>query len=124
MDKTRKILVIDDDPSIREMLTEVLNDAGYSVDTASDGVEALRMIKSSTPELIVTDIIMPEQDGVGVMLQLSKEHPDIKIIAISGGGRISPESYLYMAEKFGAVKTFTKPFDINDFVDAVKTLLK
>jgi DNA-binding NtrC family response regulator len=58
------------------------------------------------------------------MLQLSKEHPDIKIIAISGGGRISPESYLYMAEKFGAIKTFTKPFDINDFVDAVKTLLK
>ncbi len=124
MDNSKKILVIDDDPSIREMLTEVLVDEGYSVDAASDGVEALRMIKSSQPQLIVTDIIMPEQDGVGVMLQLSKEHPDIKIIAISGGGRISPESYLYMAEKFGAIKTFTKPFDINDFVDAVKTLLK
>ena len=119
-----KILVIDDDPSIREMLVEVLGDAGYGVEAASDGIEALRMIKASPPDLIVTDIIMPEQDGVGVMLQLAKEHPNIKTIAISGGGRISPESYLYMAEKFGAVKTFTKPFYINDFLDAVKDLLK
>ena len=80
-----KILVIDDDAVIRDMLTEVLGDAGYAVEAAADGIEALRMIKAAPPDLIVTDIIMPEQDGVGVMLQLAKEHPDIKIIAISGG---------------------------------------
>ena len=119
-----KVLVIDDDVSIRDMLAEVLGDAGYGVEAAADGVEALRMIKASPPDLIVTDIIMPEQDGVGVMLQLAKEHPNVKVIAISGGGRISPESYLYMAQKFGALKTFTKPFDINEFLDAVKELLK
>ncbi len=118
-----RILVVDDDPSIREMLDEVLKDAGYSVEVAADGLEALRMVKASPPDLIITDIIMPEQDGVGIMLQLAKENPGIKIIAISGGGRISPESYLYMAEKFGAIKTFTKPFDINDFLDAVKETL-
>lgn len=120
----KKILVIDDDPSIRDMLQEVLGDEGYSVMAASDGLEALRMVKQSKPDLIVTDIIMPEQDGVGVMLQLSKEHPEIKIIAISGGGRISPESYLYMAEKFGAVRTFAKPFDINEFLAAIRDSLK
>jgi len=119
-----KILVVDDDPSIREMLEEVLKDAGYAVEAAADGLEALRMVKASPPDLLITDIIMPEQDGVGIMLQLAKENPGIKTIAISGGGRISPESYLYMAEKFGAIKTFTKPFDINEFLDAVKNALK
>ena len=118
-----KILVIDDDPNIREMLQEVLSDAGYAVDVASDGAEGLLMVKNSPPDLIVTDIIMPEQDGVGVMLHIAKDYPNIKTIAISGGGRISPESYLYMAEKFGAAKTFMKPFDINEFLAAVEEVL-
>ena len=120
----KKVLIVEDDAACREMLREVLEAENlYEIYTANDGIEALRQVESVPFDLIVTDIVMPEQDGIGLIFELSRKYPDIKYIVISGGGRIKPEDYLNMADKLGAVRTFKKPFDIEEFAAAVHGLL-
>jgi DNA-binding NtrC family response regulator len=119
----KKILVIDDDDQIREMIRVVLEDEGYTVYLSSDGDEVTEMYKDDPVDLIITDIIMPEKDGMEIISQFRKEHPNVKIIAISGGGKIKAESYLVAAESLGALKTLSKPFDIMELVDIVKSLI-
>ncbi len=121
----KKILLVDDDPAVREMLREVLEmEEKYDIYTAEDGVQALRQVASLPIDLIVTDIVMPEQDGIGVIFEISRKYPDIKYIAISGGGRISPDDYLKMADKLGAFRTFKKPFDVEEFTTAIAEALE
>jgi two-component system, chemotaxis family, chemotaxis protein CheY len=118
------ILVIDDDPMAREIITEMLSQNGHRAVNASDGGEGLELFKNGAFDLVITDMIMPEVEGVETIIQLRKDNPDVKIIAISGGGRISAYSHLSIAEKFGVMKTLTKPFAKDDLLKAVDELLK
>ena len=87
------------------------------------GLEALQILDYYIPELVITDIIMPDQDGIGTINELKKRFPKVKIIAISGGGRMLSKDYLGIAKILGAHYTFTKPFDTHLFLQKVKELI-
>ncbi len=118
-----KILLIEDDRDFREMLSEMLEREGYAVEQVENGVEGLRKIGVATYNLIITDIIMPEKEGLETIMEIKQIRPDSNIIAISGGGRSAAGSYLKTAEYFGAIKAFQKPFDKSEFMGAVKNIL-
>jgi DNA-binding response OmpR family regulator len=118
-----KIIVIDDEPSILLMLKKMLEKAGHEVDIAINGSDGLELFERNKPDLLITDIIMPHKDGLEVVLELRRKHPSLKIIAISGGGRIHPEGYLPSAKHFGADMVFQKPLIQKEFLLAVSDLL-
>ncbi len=118
-----RILVVDDDPNIRQMLRSMLEREGYEVDVASNGLECMRRFEAAPADLVITDIIMPEQEGIETIRRLRAEYPDCRIIAISGGGRIGPSDYLSMAKLIGAVSTLSKPFDRKDLLEAIRGAL-
>jgi DNA-binding response OmpR family regulator len=118
-----KILVLDDEPSILIMIKKMLERAGHEVDTALNGKEGLEKFKTNKPDLLITDIIMPEKEGLETIFELRKKYPELKIIAISGGGRIGPNGYLPGAKLFGADMVFQKPLDQKEFLHAVSLLL-
>ena len=105
------VLVIDDDETIRVLLRAILEREGYRVVDAPDGAKGIRRYEESPTDLVITDLIMPGKEGIETIRDLRKEFPHVKIIAVSGGGRIGPESYLKMAEGVGALRTLSKPFD-------------
>ena len=119
----RRILIIDDEPYILLMLKKMLERAGYEVDLASNGREGMAVFEQDSADLVITDIIMPDKEGLELILEMKKKRPELKIIAMSGGGRISPESYLECARHFGAEKVFQKPFRQKEIVSAVNELL-
>lgn len=120
----RSILVIDDDGAILDMISWMLKKEGYKALTATDGKEGMRTIKN-TPEidLVITDLLMPEKEGIETISELKKGFPQIKILAISGGGIGSTETYLSIAKKLGADLTLKKPFTKRDLVESVQKLL-
>jgi YesN/AraC family two-component response regulator len=118
-----KILIIDDDPSILTMLNRMLEKAGYEVDIASNGSEGLEKIESSPPDLLVTDIVMPEKEGLELILYLRRKNPGLKIVAISGGGRFNYEGYLTSAKLLGADLIFQKPLVHKEFIQAISDLI-
>ena len=119
-----RILIIDDEPQIRSMLKLMLERDGYEVVEAPDGVEGIKVYRQNPADLIITDLIMPNKDGIGMIIELKKEFPDVKIIAMSGGGLNKPEGYLKGAKKLGAACTLTKPIDREEMLKAVKDILK
>jgi CheY-like chemotaxis protein len=116
------ILLVDDDDQFRKMLGAMLRRDGHDVVEASDGKEGLRLYKENQVDIVVTDIVMPEKEGIELIIELRKEFPDVKIIAISGGGRIGPKGYLHLAESLGAVCVFEKPIERDEFLRAVNEL--
>ncbi len=118
-----QILIIDDDKLLRDMLRTALELNGHDVVDASDGFAAIKQYVQKPADLIITDIIMPGKDGIEIIFELHQANPEVKIIALSGGGRIEATSYLGMAEKFGASRTFIKPFDYDDLMNAIGELL-
>lgn len=118
-----RILIIDDEVQIREMLAQMLTREGYEVVHAPNGKVGMKVCSEEKIDLIITDIIMPEKDGIEMILELRNDYPHLKIIAISGGGRLGPDGYLEMAQKLGAHKTFFKPFNRREILDAVQELL-
>ena len=118
-----RILVIDDDDSLRTLLSRVLKSAGYEVLEASNGSIALEMQRSTPAELIITDIFMPEKGGTEFILDMSVEFPKTKVIAMSGGGNVNDVDFLNLAENLGALKTFQKPFKQADILAVVKELI-
>jgi CheY-like chemotaxis protein len=119
-----RILIIDDESQIRSMLRLMLERVGYEVVEAPDGIEGIRKYREKPTDLIITDLIMPNKDGIGMIIDLKKEFPSVKIIAMSGGGVNRPEGYLDGAKKLGASRTLTKPIDRDDMLTAVKETLK
>ena len=119
-----RILIIDDEPQIRSMLRLMLERVGYEVTEAPDGIEGIRRYRENPADLIITDLIMPNKDGIGMIIDLKKEFPKVKIIAMSGGGVNRPEGYLDGAKKLGATRTLTKPIDRDEMLNAVKETLK
>ena len=120
MQKT--ILVIDDDDQFRLMLRRVLEKEGYDVFEATNGKEGITAFRRLQTDVVITDIIMPEVEGVETILNLRKEFPDVKIAAISGGGRNAPEGYLVMAKKLGAEFVMEKPIDRKLFLEKLEQL--
>jgi CheY-like chemotaxis protein len=119
-----KILIVDDEISIRKMLTLLFEREGYEVKDACDGKQGIVRAKEFEPDLIITDLLMPEKEGLETIKEIRQTNPDIKIIAISGGGIIQPEMYLHLAEKVGANLSFTKPVDTATLLLGVKRLLE
>lgn len=119
-----KILVIDDDRMVRETLRLILEPAGYQLLFATDGRQGTSAFAEHRPDLVITDILMPEKEGVETIGDLRRASPTLPIIAISGGGRMGGISFLSVAERFGADKVFAKPFEPEDIVAAVATLLR
>jgi len=118
-----RILVVDDDSAIRDVLRKMLEIEGYEVLDAEDGEEALRVSFDAQPDAIITDVLMPEKDGFETILELRRSIPGVKIIAISGGDRIKPELYLGSAKRLGAEYTFVKPFRRKELMKAVHDLV-
>lgn len=118
-----RILVIDDEADFRETLRATLEQAGHEVLEAGNGVEGIRMHRAESPELIITDIIMPEMEGIETILELRRHDPAAKIIAISGGGRLRMTDFLSAARKLGAVTTLAKPFRRDQLLEAVQQSL-
>jgi len=113
-----RILIIDDDVQIRTILRELLGDEGHEVIEASDGIEGIRLYREKS-----ADLVMPKKDGLETIMDLKIEFPEVKIIAISGGGRFEPEPYLQLAEGFGALRLLTKPFKIEQLSKAIRKVL-
>lgn len=117
-----RILVIDDDVQICSMLERFLSRKGYEVDVAYDGNQGLMMYDKGKTNLVITDLVMPEKEGIETVMELRSKSPNVKIIAISGGGRVGPESYLEIAKELGAQRTFEKPVDFDELLGAVEEL--
>lgn len=118
-----KILIIDDEPAIAAMLKKMVEKAGHSCMISFNGVDGLAIFDSFEPEILITDIIMPEKEGLEIILELRKRNPELKIIAISGGGRFNYEGYLNSAKHFGANAIFPKPLDLKLLMNKITELL-
>ena len=117
------ILIIDDDAQFRAMLRQMLSRAGYEVLEASNGKEGMRIYRDKPADLVITDLIMPEKEGIETISDLRREFPDVKIVAISGGGKMGPDDYLHGAKLIGAERIFTKPLEREEILEAVKKLI-
>ena len=119
----KNILVIDDNEHILKMMCALLNRSGYTVFSAMNGVQGLKAYYAHTPDLVITDLIMPDKEGLEVIMELTRQEPRPKIIAISGEGRMGPQSYLPMADALGADHVLEKPFHPDELMDSVERLL-
>ncbi len=118
-----RILIIDDDQRFRGALREMLQDAGYEVIEARDGRPGLDLFRAKPTDLVITDIIMPDVEGIEVIVELRSEFPDVPILAISGGSLKGFGSYLPSAEALGATRSLDKPFRQQVLLDTVRELL-
>jgi DNA-binding NtrC family response regulator len=120
-----RILIIDDDLQLRQLLCKILQkNQSYDVYNAANGKEGLEVITKMSVDLVVTDIFMPGEDGIGIIIEICKNYPDVKIIAISGGGNVENVDFLRLASCLGAQKVFQKPFDTEVFLSTVKKMLQ
>ena len=118
-----RVLVIDDDEQVRALLYEILDRAGFAVMEASNGEEGLKLYRNQPADLVITDLIMPEKEGVETIMELRSQFPNARIIAISGGERAGGRDYLPIAAKLGARRTVAKPFSRQEILDAVRETL-
>ena len=118
-----RILVIDDEVLVRDMLRQTLERAGYEVTDAGDGKQGIVQLREQPVDLVITDILMPEQEGIETIGILRKDFPQVKILAISGGGRKGTLEVLPAAQALGAHRTVAKPFERKELLDAVSALV-
>lgn len=119
-----EILIVEDDSSARAVLRETLELAGYAVREAGDGDEALRELAADVADLAIIDLFMPRKEGLETIREARGKFPDLKIIAISGGGNRGQLEYLPIAERFGANRVLAKPFEQSALLGAVEELLE
>lgn len=117
------ILIIDDDDVFRDVLASALEHSGHVVRQAANGVEGLQLFHQQPAELVITDIVMPEKEGLDTIRDLRREFPRARIIAMSGGLAHDPKLYLHMAEKFGAQAVLAKPFPLAELKKVVDAAL-
>ena len=120
----QRILIIDDEPHILLMLKKMLERAGYEIELATNGNEGLDRFTRMPSDLVITDIIMPDKEGLETIREMKRMRPDLKIIAMSGGGKISADNYLGTAKIFGASRIIEKPFTQQHMVATVNELLE
>ena len=117
------ILVIDDDEIVNAMIVQLLSEAGYTVESARNGRIGLMMLANASFDLIVTDIVMPDKEGLETIIDIRKISKTIPIIAVSGGGKVSAEEYLHLAKNLGADYALKKPIDTMQFIGVVRECL-
>ena len=122
MENKIKILIVDDNQDYLEVLSEYLTDQGYDVVSCYNGKDAQEKFAEFLPNIVVTDIVMPEVDGIELLLALRKINPEINVIAMSGGNRGYAGSYLKMAEKLGANVILNKPFELSTLLEEIKKI--
>lgn len=118
-----KILLVEDDHLVRDMLVQMLERSGHQVISANNGEEAVEVLKNESPDIMVTDIIMPKKSGITLISEVKEKHPNMEIIAISGGGRLDPTGYLDLSETLGASVSFEKPVDKSALLMAIDLLI-
>lgn len=118
-----RILIIDDDEELVASIREILLEEDYDIDVACNGREGIKLQSSNPYNVIITDIIMPEEDGLEVIMWVKSNNPETKLIAISGGGYFDSREYLLMAKELGAALVLIKPFEVDDLRGAIKQLL-
>lgn len=114
-----KILLIDDDDQVRYALKKYLNLAGHEIAEASNGTDGFRLAAQQHFDLVLTDIVMPDTDGIELIRQITSSKPELPIIAISGGGRIGQSEYLDVARQLGAVAVLPKPLDPDELLAVI-----
>lgn len=117
-----RILIVDDDTAMREVLRRALEREGYVVSEAGNGKAALDQLAIQGVDGVVTDIVMPDSEGVELTLTLRKTHPKLPVIAMSGGGHCSPDTYLSMARAAGARHVLAKPFEIRKLLELLRAI--
>lgn len=118
-----RILIIEDDAPVRKIICRMLEREGHEVMEARDGEGGITIFHNQQVDLVITDIVMPNKEGLETIKELKKVDPDITIIAISGGGKIPGSHYLLLAKQFGASYTFEKPFNWKQLIDSVNEML-
>ena len=118
------ILIIDDDDALRATMRKILERAGHEVRDAGDGDRGLRIFREDGADLVITDIIMPEKEGIETIQELREEDPDLPILAVSGGGRADPAEPLTDARLLGADETLAKPFTVEELQETVARMLQ
>jgi DNA-binding response OmpR family regulator len=119
-----RILVVDDEEQVRDMLQEMLQSTGHEVLVASNGDAALAMLRESACDLVIADIFMPGKTGLDTIKEVHQEHPDVKIVALSGGGGFDRFDVLEMAPESGATITMKKPIDLEELVMIIRNLTR
>lgn len=117
------ILVIDDDAAVRQVVSEMLRLSGHEVTSAENGRVAIERLGDEHFDLIITDLIMPEQEGIETIAEIRRRDADVPIVAISGGGRLGPGDYLETARYLGANASLAKPFGRQELITVVDSLL-
>ena len=117
------LLVVDDDAAFRAAVRRALSGAGHVIEEAADGRQALKALDAARPDLVVTDIIMPDSDGIELIAALKKVHPGVRVLAISGRGNMGPLDLLKMASVVGADATLPKPLSGDELLEAVEKLV-
>jgi len=120
-----RVLVVDDEDIVRALIRRILSMDGHEVLEAANGKLAMRLFRESSPDVVITDIIMPEKEGLETIMEMRQEDPDVKIIAISGGSYLlgPGQNIVETAARMGAARVFTKPFDLKALSAAVRDLL-
>lgn len=119
-----RILVIDDDSSVRQLVRSTLELDAHEVVEAADGQEGVRRWRESRPDLVITDLMMPVKDGFETLFELVTESPEVKVIAMTGGGWKDAMERLHDARLFGATRTIPKPFTLNEIRRIVGEVLR
>jgi CheY-like chemotaxis protein len=119
-----RILVVDDDDGVRVAVAHILRAAGYRIALACDGKEAMDVFEKFDPSLLITDIVMPNQDGMETIREIKKHHPHIKIIAMSGGARMENSDLFQRALDSGADHTISKPFEFRQLTELIQFSLQ
>ncbi len=118
-----KILIIEDDAEVRALIQRLLEKAGYDVQVAENGVDGIEAFRAGSPDVVITDLLMPHQDGIETIKEIRDINAKTKILAISGGGPYSPKTHLKRARGVGAQETLAKPFAPSDLLNAVSRLV-
>jgi len=121
--KSKRILVIEDDPFMRETLQDVVEDKGYYITTVANGKRGISLHEKEHYDLIITDVLMPDIDGLEVIMKIRQNFPQTKLLAVSGGGHISSKEYLMMARELGSNGVVQKPFNNDELVEKIASLL-
>jgi CheY-like chemotaxis protein len=117
------IVVIDDDPDLRRTMCRILERDGHSVRSAENGRAGLELVAREVPDLVVTDLLMPEKEGIETIVELREKHPDLRIVAVSGAGGKGEDGPLMDAELLGADAALPKPFSVEEFLETVERVL-
>jgi len=122
MGSGKRILVVDDNEDLRSTIQALLQADGFEVDVAADGHAALALHQSNPADVVITDLFMPDKDGIETIVELRKQSPRIKIVAISGWTSTQGSDYLQVAREIGATVTLQKPFDPEELSRVVRQL--